>query len=259
MVKFLRDIEKFVYRKARAIIVLQPKTAEYIANLEINTNKIFYIPNGVNPELSGLKKELPDILDKTIDNARSYGKFLIVYAGSHGITNQLDVIINAAKELQDRGYVKFQFLFIGSGPEKRNLITLSKESGLYNTAFFNAIPKQAVPTLLNKCDVAVLSWKNAPLYRYGISANKLWDYMICGIPIIWGIDTSSDYVKEANCGITVPPENPGAMAEAILTLSKMSDNERNEMGQRGYSYVMKYHSTPLLANKLLEVLKDVNV
>lgn len=259
MVKFLRDIEKFLYLKARAIIVLQPKTVDYIANLGITADKIFYIPNGVNPELASLKEKLPDILNKTIINSRSYGKFLIVYAGSHGITNQLDIIIKAAKVLQERGYVKFHFLFVGSGPEKDNLIALSKKSELRNTAFFNAIPKQTVSTLLNQCDVAILSWKKAPLYRYGTSANKLWDYMVCGIPVIWGIDTSSDYVKEAGCGITVPPENPEAMAEAILEMSKMTDSQRKDIGQRGYDYVIKYHSSPLLANKLLEVMKDDNV
>ena len=259
IVKFLRDLEKFLYRKAKTIIVLQPKTADYITNLDISPDKIFYVPNGVNPELAGSNEELPDILNNTITNLRSYGKFLIVYTGSHGITNQLDVIIKAAKELQDRGYVKFHFIFIGSGPEKNSLMALSKKLELYNTAFFNAIPKMAIPTLLNNCNVAVLSWKKTGLYRYGTSANKLWDYMVCGIPIIWAIDTGVDYVKEADCGITVPPEDARAMAEAVLTISKMTDNQRHEMGQRGYRYVMKYHSTPLLANKLLEVLKDVNV
>jgi glycosyltransferase involved in cell wall biosynthesis len=258
IVKTLRVIEKFIYRKARAIITLPPGAVDYITGLGISPAKVFYIPNGVSPELYNSVNPLPDILDKVMMNARSYGKFLVVYAGSHGITNQLDVIIKAAQILQNKGHIKIHFLFVGDGPEKSNLIALAKESELHNIVFFNAIPKLAVPNLIKNGDVAVLSWKKTALYRYGISANKLWDYMICSIPVIWAIDTSVNIVEEAKCGITVPPEDAEAMAEAILKLSKMTNTERKEMGNRGYDYVIKYHSTPLLAKKLLEVLKDVH-
>ena len=126
---------------------------------------------------------------------------------------------------------------------------------LSNISFYKAIPKDAVPELLRTIDIAVICRRKTGLYKYGVSSNKIWDYMICAKPVVWGIDSVNNPVAEANCGITVTPENPGEMAKAITELSVLSDKERQDMGMRGYDYVMKYHSVPVLASKLLEVLK----
>jgi glycosyltransferase involved in cell wall biosynthesis len=255
-VKLLGILEKFLYRRARRIIVLLPEASKYITGLGIPGDKIVYIPNGVSPELFANTAGLPPELDKTIATLKSKGKLLVVYSGAHGIANALDTIVEAAKLIQERGIDKVHFLMVGEGPEKEGLIVKARDWKLSNVSFHEPIAKEAIPGLLKASDIAVLSWRKSSLYEYGISANKLWDYMFCAKPIVWAIDSANNPVDEASCGLTVTPEDAEQMAKAILELTSLSDSKRREMGKRGYEYVMKYHSIPVLVDRLLEVMED---
>ena len=121
-VKIIGMLEKFLYRRAERIIVLLPKASDYIAGLGIPANKIAYIPNGVSLELfSNTAAKLPKGLDKLISSLKLHGRYLVDYAGSHGIADGLDTLLETAKLLQDRGVYKIHFLMVGNGPEKGRL------------------------------------------------------------------------------------------------------------------------------------------
>ncbi len=257
MVVLLGVLERFLYRTAGRIVVLHPKAPDYITGLGIPADKIVYIPNGVSPDLfSDTSVELPQELNKAASGLKSEGRLLAVYAGAHGIANALDTILEAARLLQDKGVDKVHLLLVGEGPEKRRLTEIAQRWRLSNLTFFNPVPKKAVPGLLRAGDIAVLAYKKSDLYtEYGMSTNKLWEYMMCAKPVVWAIDSVNNPVAEAGCGITVPPEEPEAMAEAIRQLCDMSEKERREMGMWGYDYMMKYHLVPVLAERLLEVMQ----
>ncbi len=261
VVKLLRALEKLLYRRANRIVVLAPKASDYITRLGIPSSKIVYIPNGVNPELfSSPSAKLPDELEEIISGLKSKGKLLVGYTGAHGIANALDTIIEAAKLLQDEGGVdKIHFLLVGDGLEKERLVGKAERWGLNNVGFYQSIPKYAMPTLLRAIDIAVISGKKSDLYKYGTSLNKLFDYMICAKPVLWGTNSVNNPVAEANCGMTVSPEDAEEMAKAIMELCDLSDKERGDMSMRGYEYVMKYHSVPVLAGRLLEAIADVKM
>jgi glycosyltransferase involved in cell wall biosynthesis len=257
-VRLTRLLEKFLYRRARKIIVLLPKASEYITGLGIPANKIFYIPNGVSPELfSGATAKLPKRLDKLISELKSGGTAIVGYTGAHGIADALDTIIEAAKLLQDQGVDKIYFLLVGEGPEKKGLREKADRLGLMNLSFFEPIPKNAMSKFLRAIDITVVSLKKSEMWRYGTSKNKLFDYMMCARPIVWAIDALADPVAEANCGLTVPAEDSAAMAQAIVKLCSLSNDERREMGMRGHEYIMKYQAIPVLADRLLEVMEEV--
>jgi glycosyltransferase involved in cell wall biosynthesis len=256
VVALLRVLEKFLYRRARKIVVLPSNASEYITRLGIPGDKIVHIPNGVSPETFRSDIGLPEALDKTIASLKSKGKLLVVYSGAHGIANALDTIVEAAKLIQERGIDKVHFLMVGEGPEKAGLIKKAKDWRLSNVSFQEPIAKGAIPELLRASDIAVLSWRKSDLYEHGMSSNKLWDYMFCARPIVWAIDTLADPVAGTNCGLTVPPEDPEAIAQAITRLCSMSEGERREMGMRGHEYVMKHHSIPVLADRLLAVIEE---
>jgi glycosyltransferase involved in cell wall biosynthesis len=101
-------------------------------------------------------------------------------------------------------------------------------------------------------DIAFIGWNRSPLYRFGVSPNKLFDYMMAGRPVVHAIDAGNDLVSESGCGVSVPPENPQAIANAILCLFKMSQKERKAMGQNGREYVKTHHDYSVLAKKFLE-------
>jgi glycosyltransferase involved in cell wall biosynthesis len=256
-VRLMRLLEKFLYRRARKIIVLLPEASEYITGRGIPANKIVYIPNGVSPELfSGATAKLPERLDKLISELKSGGTAIVGYTGAHGIADALDTIVEAAKLLQEQGVDKIHFLLVGEGPEKKGLMEKADRLGLTNLSFFEPIPKNAMSKLLRAIDMAVVSLRKSGMWRYGTSKNKLFDYMMCARPIVWAINSANDPVAEAGCGISVAPEEPEAMTKAITQLYNISEQERQEMGMRGYQYTVKYHSIPILADKLLEVMAE---
>jgi len=258
-VRLLGVLEKLLYARAEKIVVLLPRASDYLTRLGVPEAKIVHIPNGVSPELfSHTDVELPDKLGGLISELKARDKLVVGYAGAHGVANALDVVIEAARLLQESGLDRVHFLLVGGGPEKERLVERVQALALSNLSFYKPVPKKAISRLLEAFDVAVISMKDSNLYKYGVSLNKLYDYLACGRPVIWAADSANDPVAEARCGITVPPEDPAAMAEAIDRISSLSDEERRNMGLKGYEYVMKYHSVPSLAGKLLKVLEQVS-
>jgi len=258
VVRLLSVLERFLYRQAKIIIVLMPKASEYITRLGIPANKICYVPNGINPELfTRNSAELPRDLDILLTNLRTSGKVLVGYTGAHGIHDSLDTIIEAAKSLQEKGIDRVHFLLVGEGAEKQRIVKKAESLGLNNTTFLTFVPKNTLPELLWALDITIMCRKKTTLYQYGMSTLKLWDYMMCARPIVCALDSVNNPVDEADCGITVPPEEPEKLANAIVQLCNLSDEERQAIGVRGREYVMKYHSTPVLANKVLDAMLSI--
>jgi len=245
-VKVLKLLEKFLYVKAQKIIITFPRGGDYIASLGINKEKIVWISNGVDL-----------IRFKNFEKENIKGCFKVIYFGSHGLANALNVILDAALILQREKYESIKFVFIGAGTEKKNLIGYKNKLGLRNVDFLNPVEKQQSYRVLTEAGALILSLKKSDIYKYGISLNKLYDYMAAAKPIIFVGDSINNPINEVKCGISVPPENSEKMAEDIIKLYKMPSREREEMGSRGRKYVEKYHSIPVLVDKLEEVIREV--
>lgn len=247
VVRLLRVLEKFLYRRAERIIVLGPQMSEYIVACGVSQERIVWIPNGV--DLSRFDSAaIPEV---------SHEGFRVMYLGAHGQANALDVLLEAAKIVQDRGSHEIRFVLVGDGPEKPGLMTLAQELGLSNVEFREPVPKTEVPKTLHEADATVFILKDLPLYRYGISLNKLFDYLAASKPLIVGGSPKNNPVEEADCGLTVPLRDPQALAEAVIKLYQMPEEERKAMGRRGREYVEKYHDIAKLAERLEEVLEEV--
>ncbi len=244
--KALQILEKFLYNQAKRIITPLPNAHEYIISCGIPREKVVWIPNGV--DLSRF--------NNNVYPERSNNDFNVMYVGAHGLANGLDTLIQAAKIVQDSGYQKIHFILVGDGPEKPRLIALAKDLNLYNIEFHKSMPKNQVPSILNKADATVFLLHNIPLYKYGISLNKLFDYLATGKPLILAGSPVNNPVQEAQCGLTVPPGDPRALAEAIIKLYQMPPEERKAMGKRAREYVEKYYDIRKLADRLETVLNN---
>ena len=176
---------------------------------------------------------------------------LVVYAGSHGIANSLDTLLDAASLARD---LPVSWLLVGSGPEKARLVQRVHDEQLSNVYMLDAIPKAAIPSLLAKADVLYIGCNRQPLYRYGISPNKLMDYMMAGRPVIHSVDGNNP-VCEAGCGITIEPESPQAVVDAVNRLFALPDRERNALGQNGRSFIESKQTYPVLAKLFLSVME----
>ena len=247
VIKALQYLEQFLYRKAERIVTLGPGMAEYITARGIGEEKIAWIPNGVDlSRFEGIESR---------DSSNS--GFKVMYLGAHGQANGIDVLLQSAKIVQDRGREEIRFILIGDGPEKPRLIKLAKQLGLSNTEFHNAVAKSVAPRVLQEADAAVFILNDLSLCRFGTSSNKLYDYLAARKPVIIAADPINNPVEEARCGLTVPPRNPEALAETIIELSRIPKEEREAMGRRGREYVKKYHSIPVLADKLIECIENI--
>jgi len=247
LTKLLKALERYLYRRAERIITLLPLAHEYIAACGIPREKIVWIPNGV--DLSRFNTVKP--------RREPEREFKVIYLGAHGRANALDVLLQAAAIVQGQGYGDIKFILIGDGPEKPGLMALAKELGLRNVEFREPVPRAEAPKVLRAADSTVFILHDLPLYNYGISVNKLFDYLAASKPLILAGRPANNPVEEAHCGLTVPPRDPEALADAVIRLSQMPKEEREAMGRRGREYVEKYHSIPMLAERLIRCIEDV--
>ena len=180
-----------------------------------------------------------------------------MYLGAHGQANGLSVIVDAAKILQAKKDSKIRFLLIGDGQEKRKLIRKAKIFGLRNIEFAEPVPKNSIPDIMNGADAFIFNLEDSKIFRYGISSNKLFEYMSAERPVIFSCNSYNNPINEANAGITVPPQNAEALADAAIRLYSLPANERVNMGRRGKQYVKKNHNTKKLVDKLVTVLNEL--
>jgi len=167
---------------------------------------------------------------------------------------QWKTIIEAAKIVQENAGDSIHFLIIGDGPEKEKLQNMAKEFELKNVFFYPPIAKLSVPALLEHVDVTLVSMHNLKVYRFGISLNKLFDYLCAAKPIVFAGNVVNDIVKESGAGISCQAYDSKAFAQAILRFCAMSKEEREEIGKRGREYVQKYHDIRMLATRLEKIL-----
>lgn len=201
--------------------------------------------------MQGQEKNSPVSYQGLLEDLRRKKYFLIGYAGAHGIANALGCLVEAAGLLRQE---KVCIVLMGRGQEKERLIRAAKERGLENIFFLPAVEKRLVPGFLQYMDALYIGLQKQPLFRFGISPNKIMDYMMAGKPIINAIEAGNDLVAEAGCGLSIPAGSPKAAADAILCMAQYSEEERMAMGKRGREFVLQHHDYRVLAKEFLQVL-----
>lgn len=256
-IMLIQFAEDFAYKRSDAVVSMLPKTIEYMVSRGMKREKFNYIPNGI--ELKEWEQSATHAdsasgkeIQEKINQCNVSGFFTIAYLGTHGLANCLDNLINAAEILKDE---KVFFFFVGPGPEKETLKSLAEKKNLKNIAFFNSIPKTEIPIITKLFDANYIGLKKESLFRFGISPNKLMDYMAAKKPIINAVEAGNDPVQEAGCGLSVPAENPKALAQAILEIKNKPSDELRLMGENGYRFVSSENDYEKLALKFLKVME----
>ncbi|CAI3544365.1 glycosyltransferase family 4 protein [Clostridium neonatale] len=247
----LQRAEDFAFKNSDVIVSILPDADKHIKERGFSTDKFVYVPNGiiVNDE----EKNPP--MEKTIERLqelKEQGYFLVGYTGNHSPANVLDTLIDAGKNTTDE---KVKYILIGNGNVKDELIEYAKSNNVTNVEFLDPILKDNMDNALQLLDVCFISLKKQNLFNYGVSPNKLFDYMMAARPVIYAVEASNDPVKDCGCGITVPAEDPKAVAEVVIKIKNLTDEEKREMGQKGKEYVLENHMYHPLAEKFLNALK----
>ena len=251
-IRLVQAAEDAAYRDADVVVSMLPKVHEYMASRGLELRKLHIVPNGVAlDDWCAAPPPLRDDVARVLRDARDAGRMVVGYAGSMGMPNALDAVLDAAALL--RG-LALQFVLVGDGHEKARLARRIADEALHHVALLPPLPKAQIPALLRGFDIAVIGWQHQPIYRFGIAPNKLMDYMMAGVPVLHAVDAGNDPVADAGCGLSVPPEAPAAIAAGLRQLASLSAQERKAMGERGREFVRAHHGYAVLARRFLEAL-----
>ena len=246
LIAAMRFAEKFAIKRADSVISSLQNYGEHL-RVDLGIEREFeWICNGIDLEEYSNREPLP----KEIEQQLPKDKFIIGYTGTVGIANDIETLCKAARILEERREIFF--VIVGDGKEKQKLV--NTYGNLDNIIFINPIKKSQVQSMLAHFDICYIGWRKERLYNYGISANKIFDYMYSGKPILHAYSGKGDLIAFANAGFTVEAQNPQAVADGVIKFMELSKEQRATMGQSGRASVLKEFSYEKLAEKFERLL-----
>jgi len=252
-IRLCQAAEDAAYRDADVVVSMLPKVQGHMADHGLDLSKLHIVPNGITPE--DWQHQAPPLREDVahaIAARRAAGRTVVGYAGSMGLPNALDVLLDAAALLRDQ---PIAVVMVGDGHERARLAQRVADQGLNQVTLLPPIPKAQIPAFLTQIDIAYIGWQRVPIYRFGIAPNKLMDYMMAGCAVLHSVEAGNDPVAESGCGLTVAPENPQSVAEGLRRLAALPATERLAMGERGRAFVLAHHSYPVLAQRFIAAIR----
>jgi glycosyltransferase involved in cell wall biosynthesis len=240
-------IERLGYRHADAIVGTMPNLSEHVADVLSYERSAECIPMGIDGSMLTKPLEIPE------DYSAKYlplNKFVVVHAGTIGITNALDTFLECAVSMASNEGI--HFLFVGDGDLRKHY--LAKYGHLPNLTFAPKVPKNMVQSILARCDLLYFSVHESKVWRFGQSLNKVIDYMLSGKPIVASYTGYPSMINEAGCGTYVAAcDIPGLRSE-ILRYWELPKSEREAIGARGRDWILMHRNYRVLAQKYLSIL-----
>lgn len=248
-IRWLQWIEDRAYRNAEFVVSNLPNAVDHMQMRGMDPKKFHWAPNGVSFE----ETDAPVPLSRAILNDIEYDKFRIGYTGTVGKANMVGVLVDAAEKLRDLS--DLQFLIFGTGSEIDTLRKRIDQKGLTNVKLMGSIPKKQVQSALAILDVCYIGLVPEKLFRFGVSPNKLFEYMIAGRPIIYGIDSGAyQPIASIDAGLEIAPGDSNALAEAIRKLRDLPDETLKSMGARAHAFASEHHDYEKIAKKLEKLI-----
>jgi glycosyltransferase involved in cell wall biosynthesis len=247
LVMGLSLIEKLGYRYADAVVGTMPNLAEHVQQVLGKAVPTYCVPMGVDEATLMASAEPP------ADFVKQYiplNKFIVVHAGTIGITNALDTMLECAASMLDTPEV--HFLVVGEGDLRAHY--QQKYGHLPNLSFAPKVPKAMVQGVLAKCDLLYFSVHLSEVWRFGQSLNKVIDYMLAGKPVVASYTGYPSMINEAGSGTFVPSGDVPALKAEIKKYFAMPSHERSSMGARGRSWILANRSYRQLAQDYLKIL-----
>lgn len=256
MVIFFGTIEKWAYKKANRIVYSMLYGDKYICGkLGFPRAKAALIGQPMDCERFDRNaetklEEVPEEIKAFINDS-----FVCVFTGYFMEYEGVHVMLKAAKYFHDRN-MSIKFLFIGSGQEEEAMRKYASANNLTNVLIYERINKELIPAILRSCDICLAHCATEgkeESFKYGISKNKVNEYLYSGNPVIYGRDDKQDPVAKYGAGFVVKPFKPEQFVERIEEIFKMSNEERAEFGKNGQKYIIAHHRVDSLVDNLLDV------
>lgn len=239
-------LEWVSYRSAHRLIGLSPGIVEGIKKRGVPAERIAMVPNGCDLDIftDGAMPWRPDGVEES--------DLMAVFAGTHGMANGLDAVLDAAGELKNRGRRDIKFVLIGSGKLKPELMARADREGLDNVIFHEPVKKSELAGLMRATDLGMQILANVPAFYYGTSPNKFFDYIAAGVPVLnnypgW----LAEMIEREQCGYAVPPANPEAFADAMEQAAAERE-QLPDMGQRAKALAEREFDREKMSSKWVD-------
>lgn len=248
LIRFLRWLEHFLYSKARAIVTVAEATRQELVSRGIPPEKVYTVTNAIALDVFCPKPRMGDMRYR-------YGwgeRTLVMYIGTHGLSQGLETVLDAALELRE--HQDIHFVFVGSGAEREKLMQYAAERDLARVEFIPSQPRQDMPDFYSAADICLVPLKRRDVFLTNIPS-KMFEIMACARPIVLGVEGQArQLLEEAGAGIAVPPEDASALAASILQLAGDAE-ARARLGESGRRYVEVHCNRARKAQDLLEILQ----
>lgn len=249
LLRLAARLERFLYRHADRVTAVTRGFVRHIAPMVGDSARVVWLPNGAATDLFD-----PARVDPTLRRRLGLeGRFVVTFAGLHGIAQGLGTIPDAAALLRDRPEVVFCLL--GDGPVKRELAARAEAQGLANVRFLPAVPLAEVTPYLTASDALLVPLRRDPVFDTFVPS-KLFDFLACARPVILMVNGEARELLEASGGgVWVMPEDAAGLAKAVLALAERPVEERHAMGARGRAYVLAHYTRVAQGERLLDLLE----
>ena len=250
-VLYLRRLEKWIYKKADAVVFTMEGAYDYILEQgwerEIPRSKVHYINNGVDLEQFRYNREHFTVDDPDLTDPDT---FKVIYTGSIRKVNNLGLLLDAAKELRDP---RVRFLIWGDGDEREALQQRVAEENISNVVFKGRVEKKYVPYITSCADLNIAHNTPSSLFRFGISFNKLFDYLAAGKPVLSDFPCPYNPAVLLHASLCVDDPTAQNIAQAVTQVAAMEREQYNELCSNAEKAAVEYDFRNL-TNKLLQVI-----
>ena len=250
----LRRLEKWIYKKADALVFTMEGAYDYIVeqgwDKEISRSKVHYINNGVDLEQFDYNKEHFPVDDPDLDDPDT---FKVVYTGSIRKVNNLGLLLDAAKCVNDPCV---KILIWGDGDEREALEQRVRDENISNVVFKGSVEKKYIPSIVSRADANLMHGTPGPLFRFGISPNKMFDYFAAGKPILMDFETNYNPVEQYQAGIILNSLSGETTAQALQRMAKWPEEEYARYCQNARRAAENF-DFKRLTDKLMAVIDNI--
>ncbi|MGI6145772.1 MAG: glycosyltransferase family 4 protein [Peptococcia bacterium] len=259
--KLLYQGEKWIYKRADKLIFTMEGGKDYIIDQgwdkgsggPVDLDKVYHINNGVDLEVFDYNRKYNLFED---DDINKEDFFKVIYAGSIRKANNLDLIINAAKYLNEKKDRDIKFIIFGDGSEREILENKCIVENISNVIFKGKVNKKYIPYIVSKSNLNILNYSYHDIWKYGGSQNKSFEYFASGRPVLSTISMGYDIIKKFGAGISLSDQSAESIGEAIIKIKNLNRDEYKTMCNNARKAAQEY-DYKVLTKRLISIIEDV--
>lgn len=253
IVLLLGLIERFAYSSADKVVSLLPNAQKHMCSKGMAPSKFLHVPNGVSLDafLGNINYSYP--LVSEICALKKQGHFVFVYTGALGEPNAMHKFVDSLQYLSPQLAERVRFYIVGRGEQEEEIKQRCDELGYTFVKFHPQVDKTSVVDILRVANAGFFLTNDLPIYRFGISPNKMFDYMAARLPFIAVYRASGvDVVSSSGSGVNVLPDDPTALAAAFTRMAEHDEATLTEMGKRAVEHLVENYEYEVLARKIID-------